>query len=256
MFDTTQKIGILGGGQLGKMLCLAAANWDFKTCVLDAAADYPAGAVAADEFDAALAARIGGDAAALERSGLPALEAALAQQLLPRQRELLMRATGATLQALRQGSTRRLAERRRHVTEQMLELRGLRGKSQAKVRAMLGRLDAEMGDFERCQARLSALRSVHQRHVHKALGALSSDVLRHEMAAMREQLTGTALQLGARKAFAALCERLRAALAAARAQADEIQQMLRASYQQLNAEFGFAFTLADAPRWEPPAALR
>lgn len=200
----------------------------------------------------ALAARIDGDAAALERSGLPALEAALAQQLLPRQRELLMRATGATLQALRQGSTRRLAERRRHVTEQMLELRGLRGKSQAKVRAMLGRLDAEMGDFERCHARLSALRSVHQRHVHKALGALSSDVLRHEMAAMREQLTGTALQLGARKAFAALCERLRAALAAARAQADEIQQMLRASYQQLNAEFGFAFTLADAPRWEPP----
>lgn len=36
MFSTTQKIGILGGGQLGKMLCLAAANWDFKTYILDA----------------------------------------------------------------------------------------------------------------------------------------------------------------------------------------------------------------------------
>ncbi|MFN8301162.1 MAG: 5-(carboxyamino)imidazole ribonucleotide synthase [Saprospiraceae bacterium] len=48
MFDTTQKIGILGGGQLGKMLCLAAANWDFKTCVLDAEADYPAGPVASE----------------------------------------------------------------------------------------------------------------------------------------------------------------------------------------------------------------
>lgn len=35
MFSTTQKIGILGGGQLGKMLCLAAANWDFKTYILD-----------------------------------------------------------------------------------------------------------------------------------------------------------------------------------------------------------------------------
>lgn len=46
MFDTTQKIGILGGGQLGKMLCLAAANWDFKTCVLDASPDFPAGPVA------------------------------------------------------------------------------------------------------------------------------------------------------------------------------------------------------------------
>lgn len=29
------KIGILGGGQLGKMACLAAANWDLKTYVLD-----------------------------------------------------------------------------------------------------------------------------------------------------------------------------------------------------------------------------
>lgn len=45
MFSTTTKIGILGGGQLGKMLCLSAANWDFKTYILDASADYPAGPV-------------------------------------------------------------------------------------------------------------------------------------------------------------------------------------------------------------------
>ncbi len=45
MFSTTQKIGILGGGQLGKMLCLAAANWDFKTYILDASPDYPAGQI-------------------------------------------------------------------------------------------------------------------------------------------------------------------------------------------------------------------
>ena len=41
----------------------------------------------------ALAARVNGDAAALERSGLPALETALATELLPRQRELLSRAS-------------------------------------------------------------------------------------------------------------------------------------------------------------------
>ena len=48
MFSTTQKIGILGGGQLGKMLCLAAAPWDFKTCVLDTSADFPAGPVCSE----------------------------------------------------------------------------------------------------------------------------------------------------------------------------------------------------------------
>ncbi|MGL6111466.1 MAG: dynamin family protein [Rubrivivax sp.] len=198
----------------------------------------------------ALAARVNGDAAALQRSGLPALESALAHELLPRQRELLSRAATSVLQGLRQGASRRLGERRRHNAEQMLELRGLRGKSGAKVRAMLQRLDAEMGDFERCTARLSALRVVHLRQRQKAMGLLSSDVLRDEVAAMRTAMGATPLNLGARKAFRALCERLRAALAGARNQSDEIQQMLGASYQQLNAEFGFAFTLASAPQLE------
>ncbi len=198
----------------------------------------------------ALAARIGGDAAALERSGLPALEAALAGELLPRQRELLARAAAGTLQTLRQAATRRLGERRRHNAEQMLELRGLRGKSNAKVHAMLMRLDAEMGDFERCTTRLSALRVVHLRQLQKALGALSADSLRDEVTALRAAMAATPLHLGARKAFGTTCARLRDALAAARSQADEIQQMLRASYHQLNAEFGFAFTLASAPQLE------
>ena len=45
MFSTTTRIGILGGGQLGKMLCLAAAPWDLKTFVLDASPDCPAAQV-------------------------------------------------------------------------------------------------------------------------------------------------------------------------------------------------------------------
>ena len=138
----------------------------------------PAARVFALSARDALAARVNGDAAALERSGLPALESALATELLPRQRELLARATVLALQRLRHGASRRLGERRRHNAEQMLELRGLRGKSGAKVRSMMQRLDAEMGDFERCTARLSALRAVHQRQLQKAMTALSSDVLR------------------------------------------------------------------------------
>lgn len=45
MFSTTKKIGILGGGQLGKMLCIAAANLDLKTYCLDESAAFPAGSV-------------------------------------------------------------------------------------------------------------------------------------------------------------------------------------------------------------------
>lgn len=50
MFSTTQKIGILGGGQLGKMLCLAAANWDFKTYILDPTEGCPASQVCTEHI--------------------------------------------------------------------------------------------------------------------------------------------------------------------------------------------------------------
>ena len=41
------RLGILGGGQLGKMLCLVASNWNLRTYVLDPSADCPAASVCA-----------------------------------------------------------------------------------------------------------------------------------------------------------------------------------------------------------------
>ncbi|MFQ5446266.1 MAG: 5-(carboxyamino)imidazole ribonucleotide synthase [Saprospiraceae bacterium] len=42
---TAIKTGVLGGGQLGKMLSLATHNWDLPTWILDASKDFPAGPV-------------------------------------------------------------------------------------------------------------------------------------------------------------------------------------------------------------------
>lgn len=44
---TTCRLGILGGGQLGKMLALAAGNWHLPVHILDESADFPAGPFAA-----------------------------------------------------------------------------------------------------------------------------------------------------------------------------------------------------------------
>ncbi|MEM7075831.1 MAG: 5-(carboxyamino)imidazole ribonucleotide synthase [Pseudomonadota bacterium] len=54
-------IGILGGGQLGRMLSVAAARLGFKTCVFEPSSDCPAGQVAATHIQADY-----GDAAALD----------------------------------------------------------------------------------------------------------------------------------------------------------------------------------------------
>ncbi len=42
-FNSDFKVGILGGGQLGKMLCQAASPWHLNMWVLDQAKDFPAG---------------------------------------------------------------------------------------------------------------------------------------------------------------------------------------------------------------------
>ncbi len=39
-------LGVLGGGQLGRMFCMAAQSLGYRVCVLDPGADSPAGAVA------------------------------------------------------------------------------------------------------------------------------------------------------------------------------------------------------------------
>ncbi len=191
----------------------------------------------------ALAARVAGNDEALARSRLGQLEQALSAGLLPRQRDLIEQSVLGVVERLRSLATHRLDDRRRHLTEQALELRGLRGKSGSKVRLMLQRIDAERAEFERCTSRLQAVRVVQQRMLRSALQHLSGQTLRTEVTTMQQALAGRPFAFGGKQAFATLCDRLRKSLDKAQAEAEEIRQMLDGSFIQLNAEYGFSFSL-------------
>jgi len=195
----------------------------------------------------ALAARVAGDADALTQSRLPDLEAALGAQLLPQRREVLEQVVLDSAQHIESGVLRRIGESRRQLAEQTLELRGLRGKSGAKLRMMLERIDAETAEFEQCTALLQAMRVVHTRMLKDALIGLSSDRLREQLSIMQTGLHGSFFKLGAKKAFVALCERLRKLMSEAQRANNEIRDMLAASFARLNAEFGFSLALAKGP---------
>jgi len=207
----------------------------------------PASRVFALSAREGLAARVSGSAGNLERSNLGELEDALSTGLLPRQRELLEASVAAVVNRVRQVATRRIGQNRRHQNEQMLELKGLRGKSGGKVRLMLQRVDAESADFERCIARLQAVRAVQQRMLKSALARISNMVLRSEVTAMQSAMGARPFNLGGKAAFVTLCGRLKAALGSAQQQADEIREMLDASFMALNAEYGFAFAKQAQP---------
>jgi hypothetical protein len=195
----------------------------------------------------ALAARMAGDAAGLAASRLGELEEALSAQLLPQRRQVMQQLVGDAVDSVQRLVSRRLNDSRRQLAEQMLELRGVRGKSSAKVRVILERVEAETAEFEQCTTRLQALRVVHSRMLKDALVGLSSDRLREEVARMQTQMSASLLNLGAKKAFIGLCAQLRGLLERAQAQGIEIRDMLSASFAKLNAEFGFSLALPKGP---------
>ena len=108
---------------------------------------------------------------------------------------------------------------------------------------MLKRVEAETAEFEQCTTLLQAMRAVHARMLKEMLVDLSSDRLRDEVAEMQAAMGSAFRNLGARKAFVALCERLRGLLAAGLRRNGEIREMLNASFARLNAEYGFSLVV-------------
>ncbi len=195
----------------------------------------------------ALTARMHGDEAALAGSGLLQLEDALLNELLPKRSQVIGRMVEDGVLALQQHGLARLAERQRQHADQLSELRSLRGKSAARLQLMSRRLEGEAADFERCAPRLSALRSVLLRQQQSALDNLSGDRLRELLREMRQASHGKLFKLGAAKAFNRLGDQLQACLAGAERGLDELEEMLRASVQPLNAEYGLSLEVPMRP---------
>jgi len=209
--------------------------------------DLPPDRVFALSARDALAARIQSDPQALRASQIEALEQAFTQHLLPQRREVVTQALNAGLEGVEREVGRRLSDQRRHLADQIAELRGLRGKSRAKVRMLIRRLDEETQEFEQCTSKLQALRAVHARMGKDALLNLSNDRVREVVDALSKALEASVLNLGTRKAFAQMCADVRGHVKAAEERAREINEMLQASFDRLNAEYGFALALVSAP---------
>ncbi|HEX4508610.1 MAG TPA: dynamin family protein, partial [Burkholderiaceae bacterium] len=198
----------------------------------------------------ALHARLVGDEVGLARSRLPALERALVDELLPARQEVLTHALVAGVDVLREQVGGRLRDERRQTSEQLLELRGLRGKSNARVRHLIDRVEEDSAEFERCVTRLTALRAVQARLARDTQAQLSAERIRTEVQALQKALDSGLLHLGARQAFLGMCGKLRGALADAEVSTTEARDMLQGTFRQLNAEFGFSLSIAPPPEVE------
>ncbi len=209
--------------------------------------DVPPERVFALSARQALVARIDGDALGLAESRLVEFETALSVALLPQRRQLLGRLIEDAAQQIHQRAARHIGEALRQQAEQLLELRGLRGQSSGRLSLLMKRVSSEAMEFEQCHTRLTALRSVHARQGELAMSELSYDDLEVEIDRMLDEIRSSVLRLGARKAFSALCERLRERLLRVQVQLHDTQDMLGGTFGVLNAEFGFGLALKTGP---------
>lgn len=211
----------------------------------------PADHVIAISAHKGLLAKVNDDRSLLERSRLPELEDVLADGLLSRRQAILRSSVVTQVDDLREECERVLRMRRRDLSEQMLELRGLRGKNTSVVRQMCARVEMEIQELNASAARIHALRTIHLKMLRELYALLSADALKQQLQQLRSGLTRSGLKLGIKGEYAQTFDHLRLMLGRAQAMAGEIHNMLQGTFRQLNAEYGFSLTLSEPPDLQP-----
>jgi Dynamin family len=197
-----------------------------------------------------LVAKVTADDALLRASQLPQLEQALSVGMLGQRKKILQSAVASNMGDLRHEISHVIGIRRRDLHEQMMELRGLRGKNANVIKHMRGRIEAEQAEFDASGQRIHAVRSVHLKLLREVFTALGTSTLRAELRQLNEALRQPGIKLGARKAYAETFNRLRDIFSHTKTLNAEIHNMLATSFRQLNTEYGFTL---QAPR-EPELA--
>jgi len=194
-----------------------------------------------------LVAKVNNNAELLKVSNLPALEQALAEGVMGQRQKILRAAVGANIGELRTEAMRVLGIRRRDLAEQMVELKGLRGKNTSVIKHMRARIEQEQAEFDASGAKIHAVRSVHLKLLRDVFDLLGTATLKREMSGLTTALRAPGFKLGVRKAYGHTFDRLREGLRQAEKVSGEIQTMLTGTFRQLNAEYGFSLQAPHEP---------
>ena len=197
-----------------------------------------------------LLAKVRGDAALLADSRLPRFEQLLGRQVLGARHVMLQDAIGAGVARAQAEAERTLGMRRRELSDQMLELQGLRGKNQQVIRQMRLRIEQEKAEFDRSAASVLAVRSVHMKLLRETFQLLGNASIKRELVSLNTALREPGLKLGIRKSYAQGFDNLRGVIRQVQTLEGEIHAMLTAAFRQLNTDYGFALQATEPPTME------
>ncbi|ACT51238.1 MULTISPECIES: dynamin family protein [Methylovorus] len=192
-----------------------------------------------------LLAKVNGDAALLQRSRLPELEKALSDELIPSKKQIVQESTQSEIDDLLGNSSLILDSRLQGLSEQLDELKGLRGKNEDVVEHMMNKVKVDKENFEKGLQRFQALRSVFSQQTNRLFSLLGMEALREQVTTTRNKMIAATFTKNIRSAMDEFFADLKTRMQSSETQIEEIKKMMDAMYEKFNQDHGLR--KSDAP---------
>ena len=202
--------------------------------------DLPATQVFPVSAQKALVAKLRNDPALLEKSRLPALEAALTQELIPCKQALVSESTQGAVEDVVVKTTELLETRLANTQDQVDELQGLRGKNRDVIQLMMTKANEDKQHFDRGLQQFNALRSVFATQVEAMRQRLGMRALHNEVRHTRQVMEKSRFSQGLRESMTHFFRQLDSNLSASASIIEEIRTMMTAMYLKFSDEHGLA----------------
>lgn len=176
----------------------------------------------------------------LARSRLPALEAALTEELIPCKQALVSESTQAAVEDVVVKTTELLETRLANIQDQVDELQNLRGKNRDVIQMMMVQANEDKQHFDRGLQQFNALRNVFASQVETLRKRLGLRTLREDIRQTRIGMEKSRFSQGLRGSMGQFFRQIDSNLAASAEIIGEIRSMMTAMYQKFSDEHGLA----------------
>lgn len=193
-----------------------------------------------------LLAKVNNDDELLIKSRILELERALSDELIPSKKEIVRDNTQNEIEDLIANSHLILDARISGINDQLVELRGLRGKNEDVVEHMMNKVKVDKENFEKGLQRFQALRSIFSQHTNRLFTLLGMESLKSHVHTTRETMIDASFTKTIRLAMDNFFSELKKRLISSDAQIDEIKKMMDVMYEKFSKEHGLR-------KSEPPA---
>lgn len=185
-----------------------------------------------------LLAKVNNDQELLVKSRILELERALSDELIPSKKEIVRDNTQNEIEDLIVNSNLILDARISGINDQLLELRGLRGKNEDVVEHMMNKVKVDKENFEKGLQRFQALRSIFSQHTNRLFTLLGMEALRTHVHTTRETMIDASFTKTIRVAMDNFFSELKKRLVSSDTQIDEIKKMMDVMYEKFSKDHG------------------